>query len=42
MRRNIHSMRTVVALATMLATSLLAVALPLVAMASNGGGSGGP
>ncbi len=34
--------RALVALATALAASLLAAALPLVAMASNGGGGVGP
>ena len=42
MRRIIHTKRTIVALSTMLAMALLSVALPLVAIASNGGGSGGP
>jgi hypothetical protein len=40
MRRITQKSRALVALATVLAASILAAALPLVAMAANGGGSG--
>jgi hypothetical protein len=42
MRSITLKIRAIVALATVLGTALLAAALPLVAMASNGGGGSGP